>query len=558
MNTQLEENLPEYVNNNYIKNISETSSELKKIFFSELNLSLALPFKQRVRGKIKERSEAVIKVCDEHTNNVLKIISRSPRGALSAMAYDVLVTLLDMAYEQIDYHEKNGIEYSLDSFKVYFSNREVCERLNLNADNSQGNITEALRELREVNINVLGHVFDIHNKNYSYQDKDFSLISSMSKSIKGAHAPMVGEGVNSVSLRYVIFDKFIVDLLSSEFGVNRGNYLKLKSGKERRALSFLTAKRHIFGNVFSFEIDELASIIGDEEKRLDNKKASVKKVLTKIKNTIPGFNYFLKSVYGRKSVEILIEFNSADLLEEKYETAMYAEYVYAYGKESLLAIEFEEFCYITLREELERVVKKADLPLEYNYYKSKVDVIELAVDLALFQIIKTGYDKIKIKKLAKIILDSIFRDEVELPDGYKHFILKRNADKRKKEEQAKIQKEIEKRNKEAKIQEKQIDANYKVFFKTYVEDNPKMYDKYKAIALEVLENNPNYILEDIALPEIREQLRSRLLHDTIYEVAKNDYFENGEIITGFFNRNAREIKSLKIAQLKSSEPKVIQ
>lgn len=546
MNTHLEENLPEYVNNNYIKNISETSSELKKIFFSELNLSLALPFKQRVRGKIKERSEAVIKVCDEHTNNVLKIISRSPRGALSAMAYDVLVTLLDMAYEQIDFHEKNGIQYSLDSFKVYFSNREVCERLNLNADNSQGNITEALRELREVNINVLGHVFDIHNKNYSYQDKDFSLISSMSKSIKGAHAPMIGEGVNSVSLRYVIFDKFIVDLLSSEFGVNRGNYLKLKSGKERRALSFLTAKRHIFGNVFSFEIDELASIIGDEEKRLDNKKASVKKVLTKIKKTIPGFNFYLKSIYGQKNVEILIEFNSSDLLEEKYETQMYAEYVYAYGKEQLLAAEFEEFCYITLREELERIVKKADLPAEYNYYKTKVDVIELAIDLALFQIIRTGYDKIKIKKLSKIILDSIFKDEVELPDGYKHFILKRNADKRKKEEQAKIQKEIEKRNKEVKAQEKQHDANYKVFYKTYVENNPKMFSKYEEMALEELKDNPNYILDDIEIPQIKEQLRSVLLKDTIYEVAKNDYFENGEVITAFFNRNAREITSNKI------------
>ena len=85
-----------------------------------------------------------------------------------------------------------------------------------------------------------------------------------------------------------------------------------------------------------------------------------------------------------------------------------------------------------------------------------------------------------------------------------------------------------------------------------------MYDKYKAIALEELENNPNYILEDIALPEIREQLRSRLLHDTIYEVAKNDYFENGEIITGFFNRNAREIKSSSIKKLNSGSEKLIQ
>lgn len=517
---------------------------LKEFFFSELNLALAIPFKERVRGKIKGKSESVVRVCDDESSRVLKIATRCSRGAISSMAYDVLMCLLDMATDQLNHYRKVGTHIDENNFKVYFSYREICQILGLDPSNSQGNVSKAILELRDLNLDIVGHVFNIKTKEYTYTNKDFSLISSSQLTVSmGRDNGLIPLNKKSASLRHIVFDPFVVQLLTGEFTLRRKEFLSMKSGKVRRAYGYIAGKRQLFGNVFSFDLEEFSSAIGDTEIRSDNKKASATKVLKEIKKADPSMNFCVKAVYGQGTIEILIEFDEVNLLAQSYTTKVFPELVYSYELSNLDKLDFIEADYIQLHQELN---KKCCLKnLEFIEYRStSISTADFIIDLALFQIINTGYNKIPLKKLCKLIMNSIFEDNVETPEGYRMYVVDRNKIARKKIEKEKLQKEISKRKAIEEQERSQQDANYKVFYDTYIKNDEKILNKYKKkaesmyLAIRHTDEDP---FKDQEEDQMVKVLMKSYLADKAYKLAKEDYFNNGDIIKSFVTKNSKEI-----------------
>ena len=536
---------------------------LKEFFFSELNLALAIPFKERVRGKIKGKSESIVRVCDDESSRVLKIATRCPRGAISSTAYDVLMCLLDMATDQLNHYRKVGALVDENNFKVYFSYREICQILGLDPSNSQGNVSKAILELRDLNLDIVGHVFNLKSKEYTYTNKDFSLISSSQLTINvGKENSLIPLNKKSVSLRHIVFDPFVVQLLTGDFTLRRKEFLSMKSGKVRRGYGYIAGKRQLFGNVFSFDLEEFSSAIGDTDIRSDNKKASATKVLKDIKKADPSMSYCVKAVYGKGTIEILIEFDELNLLSKTYTTKMFSEFVYAYDVSSLDSLNFFEEDYIQLHNELTKKCISTGLET-FEYRNTLVNTADFIIDLALFQIIITKYDKIPLKKLSKLIMTSVFDDNVETPEGYRMFVTERNKAARKKIEKEKLQKEISKRKSLEAKERSQQDTNYKVFFDAYIKNDEKVLNKYRKKAeslyfsIRHTEEDP---FKDQEEDEMVKMLIKSYLIDKTYKLAKEDYFNNGDIIRSFITKNSREISFGDISGMigNSDSVKVIQ
>jgi hypothetical protein len=521
-----------------VTNSATLGLDPKRVFFSELNLSLAMPYKERVRGDNNKTSEVCVKVCDENVNQFLKITTESERGALSPKSYDVLSTLLHIGCEQMGEFEEKGVKYDTNSFPIYFTYRQICEHLNLSADNSQGIIKEAIKELRDVKLTVTGHVFNAKTKQFLYKDEEFSLLTRTSRAFGD-----LKEGM-SASAKYVIFDRFIIEHLSAEFGFNRDIYLKLR-GKERRAYAFLTAKRHNFGNAFAVSMDEFSSIIGDNNKRKDNKKISANKVLKKISNLVEKFDFSIKSIYGTNQIEIFIEYETGAESKPIYQSLFYKELDYFYGSKSLLSIGIEEADYLELEKNLERFIEKENIPKTYNFKRVDIPSLELAVDLALWQIIKTGYS-IDTSRLTKLILKSMLTASVEWPKGYRLFIKDRNKEKRRKETKEKVSLEILKKKEKQREQEEMLDKNFKVFFNEKIKNNQKVMKKFEEIAKENLSQE-----ED--LDSMNPIIRNEILKSAIYNLVKEDYNNSNERLFSLLEAGSREIQIQELFKLGNAQ-----
>ncbi len=515
--------------------ITSEPTDLRSFFVSELNMSLGLPFRQRAREKGETFHTVTTKLCTEDEGRFLKITTSSNRGSIGAFAYDVLNILFDLAYEQITSCQKRGEEINFDAFKVFYTNREVLRRLGLNEVNSQSYIKTAIDQLSDTKVQIKGNTFNIRLNEYLNDSCTFHLVarhrSISTNQVMFGELPEFINHSDGLKVQYVIFDKFILENLSSNFGIDKAKYLLLAPGKERRAYTYLISKRAMFGDEFSFEMNELANITGDIDRtRKDNIKKSIRGILGNIKKKIKGFDFSERTIYGKGEVEFKVSFNTReDGLE--YSNPMFSELVYAHGEENLAKLGFDEHSFEIIYRELSSVTKKNKIE-EIVLGKTKTDPALLFVDMALVEKIKNKNEE-NISELARINY-RFYKKYLHprCPDGYK-YLLARNKTHRESIEKKRIEKlRRERLDREAKKKENNERFIRKAFNEKVLADE-SLYEKMKKAVLKTRSD-----LNEDNFPGI---LLTNAINLAIQEFMAEDMADDNGIFYGHINRNAREL-----------------
>jgi hypothetical protein len=512
----------------------------KQKFYSELNIQMAIPFKSQstLSGESKDTT---VCVSDDDVSKVLKIkTANSSSEALTPLAYDVLNCLLDFAKQQMKSDIEMGRDINVHNFQVFFSYRQICEKLKLNPSNSQGNIAKAIRSLRKIELRVIGHAFNLKLSDYQYVDKEFNLVKDLEKSL------ITNSGGSAVK-RSVTLDPFVVGLMSSDFSVNREKYLQLTQGKERRAFMFIQAKKKVLGNIFSFKMSELVDVLGDSDKRKDNQKRSITKVLKALEEKTEGFSYHIKAVYGTGEKEILVEFDDDVSEDDKtFETKFYGDLAYYYGLRNLEKIDFFEADYIDIQDKLSEDFFEINQSYTLKYRNQTIRYSDLVVDLALFQIIKAGYDKIGYRKLINIVSSHYLRNETfQLPDRYGKFVSEKVQALKKKEKQEKIREEMAKREEREKEEVESKEQAFEDVYENYFLNKKELISHYRKIAEEQVDKENEGIS-----PDMYKLMRNMYVEDRIKLLARNDFYNPDKSqFTKYFESGAKELSYTDILQI---------
>lgn len=516
-----------------------TVRENKQKIYSEVNIQMAIPFTSK-QSTASNSEDTTICVSDQDVSKVLKIkSSNEAKEALTPLAYDVLNCILDFARHQLkDCYEKSR-PFDINNFQVFFTYRQICEKLKLNPSNSQGNISKAIKSLRKIDLKVVGHAFDLKDKSYNLVDKEFNLIKDIEKNL-------VNNSSTSSIRRSVTLDPLIVGLMSSDFSVNREKYLMLSQGKERRAFMFIQAKKKVLGNTFSFDADELASVLGDSAKRKDNKKRSLKKVLEALKLKLSGFEYVFKAVYGTGKIEILVDFEEEQELEFYYETEFYKDLVYYYTQESLVSVDFFEADYIEVQDRLSQEYYDSFSTYEVLYRNKKIRYADLVIDLALFQILRSGYKKMSLRKLVDIISSFYLTNEqFQLPDGYLSFVSSKVFDLKKKERAKKVREEMQKRQQREKVEEEAKNESFDTIFENFIKPNKELYAEYLLKAEEEIREEHKDLSE-----EMIRALMPMHLEVKVKALAQRDYLNpDNSIFVKYMEKSSKELTFNEVLQI---------
>lgn len=524
-------------------NTLPATPEINKVFVSELNISLALPFKSRRSSGMGTEHTAVTKVCSENEGRYLTITTNSPRGAIGDSAYDVLNVLLDMAHEQLAEAETAGADINYDDFSVFYTAREICKRLGYDQNNSQNIVYKAIKQLQLTHIAIKGYSYNLEDETFINTKSEFALIKKsedVSTNMIHFKKPYCNIDIKrGCQLKRVIFDKFIINSLSQGFGINKKNYFKLDKGKERRAYTYLLGKKLLFGDTFNFELTELAKVTGDyNEVNLKKTKFNVRKLLKKIEDKLGIFSYSEKTFYGKGEVECMIEFYP-EIQESKYENVFFKELIYSYGEARVLSI-FDEYSFELQYNEIKKFAVKNDVEfLELNKKDTQVDFALLMIDLAIYKRVYEKNEK-SLRELIRMELGYFQKNSsfYGFPMSYK-YLLTRNIDQRRKEKESKILALREVRIKEDEEKEEKARAFLKNIF-SKIKENPKFYSKYKSKAIKRKPdlNSENYVVKS---------LLDMAIDDEIYRVLLDEH-ESGEV--GFINmlgKNAKEVMPNQVA-----------
>lgn len=505
----------------------------RKSLYSEINLAIALPFKERVRKGHEHAAESLIKICNEQVNNVLKIKLLSERGAVSGLVYDVLNVLMDMANEQYKELLSQVNDFDERNFFVTYTHREICQKLNLDPNQYRGKISNAILTLQKVMLQITGHIYRVDTQEYERINSRINLIRSIKENSRMSSRSKGG------SIKALDFDPFIIKLLGSDFSVNRESYLQLKVGKQRRTFMFLQAKREVFGDHFSFDELELSTILGIETLRKDNRKRIITKVLEEIRENLDSFDFFMKSIYGTGTLEIMVEYNKAkDSFERTYKSKFYSDLVFDYTLEELEVLSFYEADCVNLEEELDRKISKREENLVKDTSFGKLKLSSFIIDCALFQIINTGYSNIRSpKKLAGVILQKALDGQMLIPDGYNKFVSKRVSDTKNKIKSDEVRREFEKRK--IRLEEEEVKENqvFEKYWDEFVlsETNSKLKDRYMEEADKLVSD------EFKADDPFASMLRPQAVQLKAKEIAKKEFFSTGKFLDRHLENAPREI-----------------
>lgn len=489
-------------------------------FKFEINLGLALPTKFRVEKDydIAREFESLVKSVDEHNNiAMVKIKTQSNLGPLGAFDNDILTILLTMAWEQREYNERNI--HRQNGYRVYYSHYEICRRLGLSMG-SAGHVAESVDKIASQNLRLNNFAYKSDDKTAIKKDESTKIIL---KKGRVSVADGLSDADEYTSLFYIEFDQFVVRNLYNDYVsvLNSRKYLSLSSGPSRRIYVFLSSKRKVFGDRFTFDLFELTKVLGIYESSPRRQQEYVSKYLKKVSLEVNNFNYLIQKERGKSSWTVLIDFNEKELVEAGIDPFYSALLVY-YGDKALAKLGLLEVDVLNYREEFVGKFKAISTSEQFSFQKQAINPAEFALDIALFQVLKQNYPITKsFKALAKSILISVAENSFELPEGYRYFLYKRVSDQQKKKEKALLESEKQRQLELKEEEQRKLDRAFRDFYKNVIQKNKRQMNIYKEKATELLRRE-----------EVHEEdmMYNLLLESKIESLAKED-FDKGEVMS---------------------------
>lgn len=490
-------------------------------FKYELNLGLALPTKFRLtKGyDVAQEHESLVKSVDDNGSvAMVKIKTQSNIGPLGAFDNDVLTVLLTMAYEQKDHNEKNKLEQN--GYRVYYTLYEICRRLGLQ-EGSAGNVSEAIEKISSQNLTLNNFAYSAHDKKALKKDEKTKIILKKGRVTLADGNHNAGE-YNSVF--YIEFDNFVVKNLYNDYVsvLSSNKYLSLTTGPCRRIFVFLSSKRKIFGNRFVFDLFELTQVLGVFESTPGRQRDYVGKYLPKVSKQLGIFSFYIEKERGRNSWSILIQFFEEQPQIEDKRDPFYDVLLRYYTKEKLEKLNLLEIDICNYRDEFEAKYNKQTDSKPFIFQNEEVNPSELAIDIALFQVLKKGYIITKsFKALVKVILYAMIEGQYEIPEGFRYFVYKRVSLREKNIEKIILEEEKLKQEELKEEEQRKLDSAFLDFYKNIVVKNKRQMEIYTDRSIEILKNEG--IQKD-------NMMYNFLLDSKIEYLAKMD-FDNGEVMS---------------------------
>lgn len=489
-------------------------------FKYEINLGLALPTKFRMDKNydLEREHESLVKSVDENGSvAMIKIKTQSKLGPLAGFDNDVLTVLLTMAYEQKEYNEKN---YSKQNgYRVYYTHYEICRRLGLNVG-SAGYVAESIEKIASQNLTLNNFAYTANDKKALKKDEETKIIL---KKGKVSLADGSSNADEYTSYFYIEFDHFVVRNLYNDYVsvLNSNKYLSLTTGPSRRIFVFLSSKRKMFGDRFTFDLFELSKVLGIYETKPFRQREYIGKYLTKVTKEITTLNFMIEKVRGKNSWTILVNFEGKELVEVSRDP-FYDGLVRFYSEDSLEKLNLLEVDFINYKEEFESKYRSIKGSIDFYFQKQLINPAEFAIDIALFQVIKKRYPVTRsFKALAKTILVSLTDGMFELPDGYRYFLYKRLADIQKKKDKAMLEREKERQNLLRETERRKLEKAFNNFFRDIVQKNKRQMNIYREKAIEMIED------EGVG----QEDMMYNLLVESRIELLAKEDFDRGDVMS---------------------------
>lgn len=384
---------------------------------TDANLGIALPFMYHSnKGGIADVS---VKTFTDEKGNLLSTRISGPR--LGAIEQDVLMVWCSMAKEQ----ENEGlVENKPGKLRVYYTLAMICQRLR-KSSNSRTMVKKAINNLLNYKVEVKNFAYIRVQSEMDYKNETMSLISK-----HGEVKRTFDENgkVKSNASFFVDFDTAIIDNLTMGMvsSVNEEQYFNLTTGIDRRVLVFINSKKKIFGNRFIFSVKELSLVLGLEKKPPRKQRERIAKSLISIHEVSKDFTYEIVKKMDSDDWDVVVEHQENLLIEHQEVDEFFEAILQVYGKISLDTIDVTHKDIKLVVEEFNNkwmLKKSVDNPL-YTFDSQKIEIGKFLVDLALHQVIKTGYKLTSFRGLVGSIFDNLMNGELQIPDRYRNYVVK--------------------------------------------------------------------------------------------------------------------------------------
>lgn len=474
-----------------VNSLKEIDYSLLKDLSIEINFGLAMGFSSR-NTKDPTPRKVVVKTCSpDGSYAYLEMESISPKGVLGSLDTDVLNAIITIATEQLENNlPTKQLETSSGSLRIFFSLSDICRILELDPRNMTSFVRESLEKISSIDVKekIFKHnasASKIYTEQVSYRAfTDFG-------HYRGGHTNKnIGD---FKSIFYLTFHPLVSERIrKGTASANRAMYNGVKSGIEKRILTFLESKEKLFGQTYTFEVDELAVVLGFDHQTPYRKRDSIRKHLENLKTETGLFDYTFHKIEGR--LNICIEHTSKSTqIESKFSDEFYSELVYFYGLEELTKLDFSEDDLSFLRTELKGKYLQITGEESYILHKTNIDPIEMSVDLVLFQVLKCAYPiKRGVRAFVKHIFEKLCTNEATFPNGYKNFVTKRNNDKRREIESGKIKVALEKQKELEAEEGRKFEIGFEKLWNNYNLTQPEVINILKAKAEAFYIDDPSF------------------------------------------------------------------
>lgn len=464
-----------------VNSFKEIDYSLLKDLSIEINFGLAMGFSSR-NTKDPTPRKVVVKTCSpDGSYAYLEMESISPKGVLGSLDTDVLNAIITIATEQLENNlPTRKLETPSGSLRIFFSLSDICRILELDPRNMTSFVRESLEKISSIDVKekIFKHnasASKIYTEQVSYRAfTDFG-------HYRGGHTNKdIGD---FKSIFYLTFHPLVSERIrKGTASANRALYNGVKSGIEKRILTFLESKEKLFGLTYTFEVDELAVVLGFDHQTAYRKRDSIRKHLENLKTETNLFDYTFHKIDGR--LNICIEhINKTTHIETRFTDEFFNELVYYYGVEELNKLDFCENDLIFLRNELKGKYSQMTGEEAYILHKSNIDPVEMSVDLVLFQVLKCAYPiKRGVRAFVKHIFEKLCTNEATFPNGYKNFVIKRNNDKRREIECGKIKIALDKQKEFEAEEGRKFEIGFEKLWNNYNLSQPEIINVLKAKA----------------------------------------------------------------------------
>jgi hypothetical protein len=258
-----------------------------------------------------------------------------------------------------------------------------------------------------------------------------------------------------------------------------------------------------------FDLDELSEVLGisDSPKR----RYIIGDHLNKIKSTYNEIDYSISKLKGQPKYEVIIRFSMENLIVDNRDQ-FWKDIIADFGEAELNSRDILMHDITSARDELTRKYKNMTGSDEFIFNGKNINAGEMALDICLFQVIKTGYQLTKgFKALANKILESLASTTYELPEKYRAFITDRVKEKEKVAIEKRARLAHDKKMAAIKLEDENFDKTFAKIYQEVTAAKPK----FKA----QLEADARVLLASEGIDE-QFMLFGAELHNKMYNLAK--------------------------------------